>query len=63
MITVSRSSRDDYCPPYQVTPENPQIIINLLQVEEIQEGLLGLLHTQYRNLTITKGYLDSEGED
>jgi len=49
VITVSRSSRDDYCPPYQV--------------EEIQEGLLGLLHTQYRNLTITKGYLDSEKED
>jgi len=49
VITVSRSSRDDYCPPYQV--------------EEIQEGLLGLLHTQYRNLTITKGYLDSEEDD
>ena len=63
VITVSRSSRDDYCPPYQVVPENPQNMIDLFQVEEIQEGLLGLLHTQYRNLTITKGYLDSEGEE
>ena len=33
------------------------------QVEEIQEGLLSLLHTQYRNLTIHKGYLESEEEE
>lgn len=47
VVTVSRSSEDDYCPPDQV--------------EEIQEGLLGLLHTKYRGLTIVKGYLGEEG--
>ena len=41
---------------------NVDDLLILLQVEEIQEGLLGLLHTQYRNLNITKGYLDSEEE-
>jgi len=46
VITVSRSSMDDYCPPSQV--------------EEIQEGLVGLLHTKYRGINVIKGYLGDE---
>jgi len=49
VITVSRSSLDDYCPPDQV--------------EEIQEGVVGLLHTKYRGVRVIKGYLNNEAED
>jgi len=44
VITIARSSLDDYCPPHQV--------------DEIQEGVLGLLHTQYQGIVTHKGYLD-----
>lgn len=46
MITVSRSSEDDYCPPYQV--------------EDIQSGVVGLLQMKYSGLKIHKCYLQEE---
>ena len=62
VVTVSRSSEDDYCPPDQVLTEcGVAQQVTPVQVEEIQEGLLGLLHTKYRGLTIVKGYLGEEG--
>lgn len=44
IITVSRSSEDDYCPP--------------TQVEEIQMGVLSLLNMKYRGITEHHGYRD-----
>jgi len=44
VITISRSSCDDYCPPHQV--------------EDIQAGLLSLLHVKYENLKENHCYRD-----
>ena len=55
-------------PVYLIEVLGSYIIFPLLnspwpvQVEEIQAGLLGLLHTKYRGLTVVKGYLGEEGE-
>lgn len=46
IITVSRSSEDDYCPPHQV--------------EEIQSGLLSLLQMKYTGIVVHRGYLDQQ---
>jgi len=46
VITISRSSEDDYCPPYQV--------------EEIQSGVLSLLHLKYSGIKVHTGYLDED---
>jgi len=46
VITVARSSQDDYCPPFQV--------------EEIQSLVLNLLQMKYPSLKITMNYLESE---
>ncbi|XP_064599327.1 UPF0489 protein C5orf22 homolog isoform X2 [Liolophura sinensis] len=43
MITVARSSQDDYCPPDQV--------------DFIEELLLETLHNVYDNLSVTKDYI------
>lgn len=48
VVTVARSSLDDYCPPHQV--------------DEIEAGVLGLLHTLYRGVRVTRGYLGAEGD-
>jgi len=46
IITISRSSEDDYCPPHQV--------------EEIQSGLLSLLQMKYSKIKVINGYLDED---
>jgi len=49
IITVSRSSLDDYCPPHQV--------------EEIQSGVLSLLSMKYPNIHVTHNYREDRDDE
>lgn len=46
VITIARSSQDDYCPPFQV--------------EEIQSSVLNLLQMKYQNTKISFNYQEEE---